>query len=130
MKCDYNYQHIDIFYAGKCNRCGLPTEMWGKTKDGEKPMSNQDLLPFAKWSQERIAQNRKFATSRSKRYSDDPRVMWITVMPLEIVRDYLWQVEGADSPEEFEKVWRSIHRGHYNGEDEVFVHFGDFRGKT
>lgn len=88
-----------------------------------------NLLPFAKWSRERIAQGRKFATSRSKPYDKDPRVLMIVEMPLRIVIENLWKIEGADSPEELIQVWRSIHKGQCNPNDKVFVHFGDFREK-
>lgn len=83
-------------------------------------------LPFNKWSEERIAAGRKWCTSRSKVYSD-PRVQWVTKVPLHIVRDFLYAAEGADSPEEFEQVWRSLHRGHFKEANNVYVHFGDFR---
>jgi len=84
-------------------------------------------LPFNKWSRERIKQGRKFCTSRSAQYTDDLRVQYICYLPLEIVRNCLFASEGADSPQEFEQVWRSIHRGKFNKEDFVYVHFGDFR---
>ncbi len=64
--------------------------------------------------------------SRTKPYEDD-RVRLVVQMKLKDVRDLLWQTEGADSPEEFEKVWRGILRGKFESERNVFVHFGDFR---
>jgi hypothetical protein len=88
-----------------------------------------NMLKFNKWSQERINQGRKFCTSRSKPDFDDPRVCHIFEMKLKEVRDLLWQTEGADSPAEFEKVWRSIFRGKFEPERTIFVHFGDFREK-
>jgi len=87
----------------------------------------KDELTFNKWSKERIALGRKFCTSRSKNYGSDPRVKFVVDIQLKYVRDFLFQTEGADSPEEFEKVWRSLHRGRFNQEDYVVVHFGDFR---
>lgn len=88
-------------------------------------MSNQ--LPFNEWSKFRIYQGRKFCTSRTKAYRNDFRVKYIVEMRLEDVRDLLWQVEGADSPEEFEKIWKGMFRGKFDPERIVFVHFGDFR---
>ena len=84
-------------------------------------------LPFNKWSQERINLGKKFCTSRTKKYTD-PRVVNVIKMPLWVVAAYLWKMEGADSPQEFEKVWREIHpkRG-WTPNLDVFVHFGDFR---
>ena len=84
-------------------------------------------LKFTKWSLERIAAGKKFATCRRTEHTGDKRVFAITAMPLRIVRDFLYAVEGAKSPAEYEKVWRSIHRGHFNPEQIVYVHFGDFR---
>lgn len=86
----------------------------------------QDKIPFNKWSKERIAQGRKFCTSRNVIY-DDERVDFVAQFPLWIVTKYLWQIEGADSPEEFKKIWRAIHRGKYQPHKMVWVHFGDFR---
>lgn len=86
-----------------------------------------DRLPFNKWSQERIAQGRKICTSRSRIYHD-PRVKFIIMsIPLKLVKKYLWKEEGADSPEEFEKIWRSIHRGKFDPEKKVYTHFGNFK---
>ncbi len=85
-----------------------------------------ERLPFTGWSKSRIAQGRKWATSRTRVWDDD-RVVAIVWLRLDFVRDHLYQIEGADSPEEFEQVWRSIHRGHYKGSNLVCVHFGDFR---
>ncbi len=88
-----------------------------------------ERLPFNKWSKERIRQGRKFCTTRTKSYKDD-RVKWIAVLPLGIVRDFLWQVEGADSPEEFVKVWKSIHRGKFEAKRFVYAHFGNFNDEV
>ncbi|RLG45306.1 MAG: hypothetical protein DRN81_01945 [Thermoproteota archaeon] len=85
-----------------------------------------ERIPFNAWSRERIKQGRKLCTSRTRKW-DDHRVKRVTFVPLGFVKDYLWQPEGADSPEEFEKVWRSIFRGNFDPERPVFVHWGDFR---
>ena len=86
-----------------------------------------EKILFNRWSRERINQGRKFATSRTRKWADS-RVVMVLRLPLWFVRDFLWQVEGADSPEEFEKVWRSIFRGRFDKDKIVFTHFGDFRG--
>lgn len=85
-----------------------------------------DRIPFNAWSKERIKQGRKFCTSRTRVYGDK-RVKYVFGMKLKDVRDFLWQTEGADSPEEFEKVWRSLFRGKFDPDRMVWVHFGDFR---
>ena len=90
------------------------------------------MLPFNKWSQERIAQGRKTCTTRTKKYND-PRVTSIIKCKLGYVKDRFWHAEGADSPEEFEQVWRDIHKqwgakeGVFKPDQIVYVHFGDFR---
>ena len=84
------------------------------------------LLSFNKWSKERIKAGKKWCTSRTKIYND-PRVKCTLSIPLGYVKKYLWELEGADSPEEFEKVWRSIFRGKFVAGKIVIVHFGDFR---
>ena len=85
-----------------------------------------EKIPFNKWSKERIEQGRKICTSRTRKWKDD-RVYLIIQLPLGIVKEWLYREEGANSPEEFEKVWRSIFRGNFNSERIVFVHFGDFK---
>ncbi len=57
---------------------------------------------------------------------DDPRVLCVFPVPLNIVRDFLWAPEGANSPVEFELVWRSIFWRKFESDRIVFVHFGDF----
>lgn len=91
---------------------------------------NPNLIPFNKWSRERIAEGRKFCTSRSRRYKNDPRVKYILPEPLtvEFIINYLWQPEGADSPEELAGVFRGIFRfAGLNLKRKLWVHFGDFR---
>jgi hypothetical protein len=88
-----------------------------------------EKLTFNKWSMERIEQGRKICTSRTRKWEDD-RVYIIIKLPLKIVRDYLYKEEGANSPEEFESVWKGIFRGRFNPDREVYVHFGDFKEKV
>lgn len=88
-------------------------------------MPETKLLQFNNWSKERIEQGRKICTSRRKKYID-PRVYLIIRIPLWIVKIFLWKEEGADNPEEFERIWRAIHRGHFKPDNLVYVHFGNF----
>ena len=83
------------------------------------------LLNFTKKNQELINQGRKLCTSRREIYND-PRVAWITMMRLREVREHFHEMEGYNSPEEFERVWRGIHRGRFNPDQIVYVHFGYF----
>lgn len=86
----------------------------------------EEKIPFNKWSQERIDNGWKLCTSRTRLWNDS-RVYLVIKLPLGIVRNFLYKEEGAETPEEFERVWRSIFRGKFDSERVVFVHFGDFK---
>lgn len=91
-------------------------------------MSNR--IPFNDWSRERINQGRKFCTSRHKRYSKDERVFQILPrMKWGIIRDNLYTLEGADSPEELQTVIESIMKREVPDSELFYVHFGDYRVK-
>jgi hypothetical protein len=66
--------------------------------------TEKDLLLFNEWSRERIARGVKFCTSRSRPYSNDPRVKFIIPLKLLYVKLFLFQTEGAGSQEEFEHI--------------------------
>ena len=85
-------------------------------------------IPFNAWSQERIKQDRKFCTSRHKKYPNDERVAWITPkLEWGFIRKHLWQTEGADSPEELQEVIIKIYHRKVPDDELFYVHFGDFR---
>jgi len=89
-----------------------------------------ELLPFNDWSEERIAQGRKKCTSRTKKYVDDPRVDFITEkIPLKFIKKYFYGdgFEGADSPEELQRVINGIFRKEVSEDRGFYVHFGDFK---
>ena len=87
-------------------------------------------IPFNKWSKDKIAQGKKFCTSRHGTYGDDERVVGIsTPMPWGFIRDHLYMVEGADSPEELQGVIEEIMHRHVPDDELFSVHFGDFRNK-
>jgi len=86
------------------------------------------MIPFNEWSRERIAQGRKRCTSRHKRYPNDPRVTWISPkLPWWFIREHLWREEGADSPEELQKVIESIYKRPVPDDEEFYFHFGEFK---
>jgi hypothetical protein len=43
---------------------------------------------------------------------------WITY-----VRDDLYRLEGCESPEEFERIWRALHRGRFKTNKDYVIHF-------
>lgn len=86
-----------------------------------------DQIPFNIWSKQRIEEGRKFCTSRHKRYPNDPRVKYITdKIPWHVIRDCLWMVEGADSPEELQEVIEGIMKRKVSDDEMFYVHFGNF----
>lgn len=93
-------------------------------------------IPFNKWSAERLSSGQKVCTSRTKKYGepmdffvvDGKRyvLMRILELPLWFIVRYLWHQEGASSPEEFVKVWKSIHpRAKIRTDILFYVHFFD-----
>ena len=85
-----------------------------------------DIIPFNKWSRERIKQGRKFATSRKRKY-DDPRVLFRVHLPWGIIKEYFWKSEGADSPEELQKEINKIFGRDMGNHESFWLHIGDFR---
>ena len=80
-------------------------------------------MKFNNWSLERIEQGRKTITSRKTAHTNDPDVALILgPLPWGIIRDYLWDSEGADSPEELQEVIDKIfaRRGYPVADNELF----------
>ena len=85
-------------------------------------------IPFNNWSQERIKEGRKFCTSRHTKYEDDPRVRYISdAVTWGFIKKYLWQMEGANSPEELQEVIESIYKRKVTDAEPFYFHIGDFR---
>ena len=76
-------------------------------------------IPFTDWSKEHIRYGLKCATTRTKKYGnkgdyfyvDDIKYRLVEVKKLRLsfITYYLYDKEGAESPEEFIKVWNEIH---------------------
>ena len=87
-----------------------------------------DNIPFNEWSRNRIREGRKICTSRHKRYPRDERVTYISPkLPKWFIVKYLWEPEGANSPDELEDVLRKIYKRRIPDDERFYVHFGDFR---
>ena len=96
-------------------------------------MKNMDIeIPFNKWSRERLKEG-KCATSRNKKYGVEGDtfivdgikyiITDIARVSLQTVLDLGVQEEGADSKEEFIKVWKEIHpRKGFVPEQKVWFH--------
>lgn len=80
-------------------------------------------MKFNKWSMERIKEGRKHLTSRSKPHHNDPDVKYITPpLPLWFIKRFLYRDEGANSPEELQKVINQIFRKKVDENREFYVH--------
>jgi len=101
-------------------------------------------IPFNDWSKERLMDQSKKATSRNKKYGKvgDNFIVYkpknhpdkytliavyeielIIEIPLWFVAEDLYRSEGAESKEEFVKVWEEIHpRKGYRPFDLVWYH--------
>lgn len=89
-------------------------------------MSN--LIPFNRWSRERIKNMGKCMTSRHKRYPNDPKVKWISPkLPWWFIREFLWSWEGAKSPMELQEVIEGIYHRVVPDDEMFYVHYGDFK---
>lgn len=93
-------------------------------KNKNKP--TDDRIPFNTWSKKKIAEGKKFCTSRSRIYKDD-RVVGVLYASWWLIRKYLYKAEGADSPEELQRVINKIHRKVVPDNQMFYVHFGDFK---
>lgn len=90
-------------------------------------------IPFNEWSEERLREGRKAATCRTSRYGDPGdsfsaagrqwTLTHVLRVPLHVVKDHFYELEGCESPEEFVDVWEDIHyRRGYDPEWRVWLH--------
>ena len=90
-------------------------------------------IPFNDWSEKRIDNNTKNATSRYKKYGElgDKFVYngyWyelelVIKVPLWFVSEDLYRSEGAKSSDEFIRIWKDIHyRKGFRPFDMVWYH--------
>jgi hypothetical protein len=91
-------------------------------------------IPFTGWSRKKLETGTKSCTSRRYQMGEAGdtfsvegviyRVTRIEFLPLFQVRNLLFREEGADSPEQFERIFRSQHQFYeWNEGDRVYVHF-------
>lgn len=84
-----------------------------------------DGLTFNAWSNKRIAEGRKFCTSRNKP-KDDERVLGVVRLPWWFIKEHLYALEGADSPAELQRIINQVQRRVVTEDEMFWVHFGDF----
>lgn len=89
-------------------------------------MANNGLIPFNGWSREQIIMGNKVMTSRHKRYKDDPLVSYITPkLEWGFIRRFLWEYEGAESPDELQEVIEEIYNRKVEDDERFHVHVFD-----
>jgi len=60
---------------------------------------------------------------RMVKYGGQFRIIDIHFVGLGTVKSDYFLLEGCASPEEFERVWRSLHRGHFTAKKLYYIHF-------
>jgi len=90
-------------------------------------------IPFSPRMATSARAGQKCATTRSERMGNPGdifeikgewfRLLDVKQVTLLWVRNEAFRIEGFDSPEKFEKTWRSLHRGHFSVDKEYFIHF-------
>ena len=92
-------------------------------------MSSTNELTFNPWSLKRIEEGRKVCTSRSKPRADK-RVLGTVRLPWWFIKERLYSLEGADSPEELQRVINQVQRRVVTDDEQFWVHFGEFGKKN
>jgi hypothetical protein len=121
-------EHMEMVAGSRLSR-----QRGSCTTGGFAVVSSKINIPFNAWSKERIKNGIKTMTSRYKRYGrpgdyyvvDDEKYILVEQyqIKLELVKLMYWQNEGAESPEEFEKIWKEIHpRRGFRPDDWVWAH--------
>ncbi len=80
-------------------------------------------IPFKPEMALAVIEGRKYCTSRNKEYGGQGDTFWVeaegrrakcvllgcTKLPLYFVSPVLYDLEGLDSPKDFEDIWKEIH---------------------
>lgn len=103
-----------------------------KKTPAKNPLSGARYVPFNDWSQERLLQGSKTATSRTKQYGNIGDTFQAGDKSFELTgvsRKNLWDIaqnyyldEGAKSPEEFIEVWNALHPKGFDPGQVVYFH--------
>ncbi|TSA54938.1 MAG: hypothetical protein D4R45_03245 [Planctomycetaceae bacterium] len=90
-------------------------------------------FPFSPAMRDAVLNGKKLCTTRYEKKGeigdyfpvDDVlfQIVDIWHAPLYVVHQLLYRLEGTDSPEAFEKLWRGLHRGHFSTGKEYWIHF-------
>lgn len=80
-------------------------------------------MKFHEWSKVRIRNGTKRLTSRRENQESDPDVLYVVgPMPWQFITHYLYRAEGAESPEELQRVINQIFRRVVKPDEMFYVH--------
>lgn len=93
---------------------------------------NPNPIPFDKDFIPRIEAGWKTMTTRSRRY--EPGIYWTVPGDIKIeiyavrqetlghIAEHFWEPEGCMDSADFIRIWRKLHRGHWNPKDVRWLH--------
>jgi len=80
-------------------------------------------MKFNAWSKKRIRNGTKRLTSRRENQESDPDVLYVVgPLPWQFIKYYLYRAEGAESPEELQRVINQIFRRIVRPYEIFYVH--------
>lgn len=80
-------------------------------------------MKFNAWSKMRIRNGTKRLTSRRESQESDPDVLYVVgPLPWQFIKHYLYRDEGAESPEELQRVINQIFRRTVHPYEIFYVH--------
>ena len=83
-------------------------------------------MKFNQWSTSRILAGKKTLTSRTEKHENDPDVLYIVgPLPWGFIKKYLYRDEGAESPEQLQRVINQIFRRVVTDDRLFYVHVID-----
>jgi len=83
-------------------------------------------MKFNNWSKSKILANEKTLTSRTKKHENDSDVLYIFgPLPWWFIKQYLYRDEGAESPEQLQRVINQIFRRVVDDDRLFYVHVID-----
>lgn len=91
------------------------------------------FIPFSQEMADKAISGNKLCTSRReikgmigdtfKIREKTFKIVDIEKFKLGFITEKFYKIEGVETPFEFIDLWKSLHRGHYNPESEMYVHF-------
>ena len=80
-------------------------------------------MNFNAWSKKQIREGKKRLTSRRESQESDPDVLYVVgPLPWQFIKYYLYRDEGAESPEELQRVINGIFRRTVRPYEVFYVH--------